>query len=156
MSKQTTKNKFADVDNAREETQKQVMQEILDADHCPFCTENLATYHQQETLRETDHWLLTTNQWPYQHTQLHLLLIYKEHVTNLAGINPKAGVELLKLAQWAEREYNIPGGGLAMRFGDTDYSAGTVAHLHAQLLVPDIHHPNYLDKPVRIKIGKTK
>lgn len=148
-------NSFVDLDNAREDDQKKVMQDIIAADHCPFCLENLTKYHQQPILRETAHWVLTPNQWPYQNTLVHLLAIYKHHATKLTQLDPQSGGELIELMQWAETEYDAPGGAWAMRFGDTDYSAGTVNHIHAQFIVPDIHQPNYLDHPVKLKIGKT-
>ena len=149
-----SKNQHVDLDNARQDDQRAVMQEIIAADHCPFCRENLEKYHKQPILREGTYWLVTHNQWPYKFTKLHLLFIYKSHVTHLPEIDPEAGRELIELAQWAQAEYDVPGGGLAMRFGDTDYSAGTVAHLHAQFLVADIDAEGY--EPVRIKIGKKK
>jgi len=157
MKKTTTQTKteFIDLDNARVDEQRQVMEEIREADHCPFCLENLRAYHKEPFLKEGKYWIVTNNQWPYVHTSVHLLLIYKQHIENLAGIDPEAGAELIQLAQWAEKEYEMPGGGLAMRFGDTDYSAGTVAHLHAQLLVPDIATLDYDDDPVKVTIGKT-
>lgn len=148
------KNKHVDLDNARVDEQRRVMQEIMEVGHCPFCSENLAKYHKQPILREGKFWLVTHNQWPYQFTKLHLLFIYKTHVTHLNEIDPESGRELIELAQWAATEYEVPGGGLAMRFGDTDYSAGTVAHLHAQFLVADIEAEGY--EPVRIKIGKSR
>jgi len=144
---------FVDIDNAREEEQTQVMEQILAADHCPFCEENLRQYHKQPIIRQTDHWLLTKNQWPYDHTSHHFLIIYREHVEQLQALDPAAGQELFELIAWAEKEFNLPGGGVAMRFGDTRYSAGSVAHLHVQLLVPDIDDPDY--EPVRVKIGKS-
>lgn len=150
------KTEFIDIDNARLDEQKQVMSEIREADHCPFCEENLRKYHKEPILKETEHWLLTKNQWPYRFTKHHLMAIYREHITDLENIKPEAGQELIELFQWAVKEFNMPGGGWAMRFGDTDYSAGTVAHLHAQCLVPDINDPDYMEKPVRFKIGKTK
>lgn len=150
-----SQNAFVDLDNTRVDEQRAVMRDIIAADHCPFCLENLQKYHKQPILKDGKYWLLTTNQWPYEHTKLHLLLIYKVHVEKLGEIDPEAGAELIKLAQWAEKEYSMPGGGLAIRFGNTNYSAGTVAHLHAQLLQPDIDAPNYDEKPVKIKIGKT-
>lgn len=148
------KNQHVDVDNARLEDQKQVMRDILAADHCPFCEENLKTYHKAPILKEGKYWTLTENQWPYDHTKHHFLLIYKQHVTNLSGADAEAGRELFELIQWLEQTYDIPGGGLAMRFGDTDYSAGTVAHLHAQLLVPQINDEDF--EPVKVKLGKAK
>jgi ATP adenylyltransferase len=146
--------RHVDIDNARLDEQRQVMQEIIDADHCPFCRENLDKYHKQEILKEGEFWLVTKNQWPYDFTKVHLLLIYKQHATDLSELDPESGKELLELLQWAQKEYKIPGGGWAMRFGDTDHSAGTVAHIHVQFIMPDLEHPEF--KPVRIKIGKSK
>lgn len=151
MNKKNTQ-QFVDLDNAREDEQKQVMQEIITADHCPFCLENLRKYHKQPILKEGKYWILTKNQWPYKYTKIHLLAIYKEHATKLSELDPQSGVELLQFMQWAEREHKIPGGGWAMRFGDTNYSAGTVNHLHVQFIQPDIEHPEF--EPVRIKLGK--
>lgn len=150
----TTPKPFVDIENARVDDQRDVMREIMSADHCPFCWENLEKYHKQAIIKEGKYWLVTTNQWPYVHTSLHLLLIYKSHAERLADLDPQAGVELLELVQWVEKHYQIPGGGVAMRFGDMNYSAGTVAHIHAQLLVPDIQAPDYDAKPVKVKIGK--
>ena len=150
----STTTQLVDLDNARLDEQREVMQDIIAADHCPFCRENLAKYHKTPILREGQYWLVTTNQWPYAHTQLHLLFILKEHATELTELDPAAGAELIEHAQWAAREYDIPGGGLVMRFGDTAHSAGTVAHLHAQLVVPQLSDDDF--EPVRITIGKKR
>lgn len=145
--------KHVDIDNAREEEQRKVMEQIAAADHCSFCLENIRQYHKEPFLYQNDHWILTKNQWPYDHTRLHLLAIYTEHAEHLHELHPDAGNALMELMQWAEKEYDLPGGAIAMRFGDTRYSAGSVCHLHAQLLVPDITATDY--QPVRFKIGKS-
>jgi ATP adenylyltransferase len=145
---------FVDIDNAREEDQRQVMADIIANDHCPFCAENLRKYHKQPVLKETEHWVLTPNQWPYDNTKIHLLGILKVHMEKLSELTPQMGAELFEIVAWAEKEFDMPGGGFAMRFGETEYSAATVKHLHIQLLVPDIHAPNF--EPTRIKIGKTR
>ena len=150
------KNQFIDVDNSRFDEQRSVMKKIMAAGHCPFCWENLQKYHKLPILKEGQYWRLTTNQWPYTHTQIHLLAILKEHKETLSELDPQCGQELIEMFAWAEKNFSVPGGGFVIRFGDTDYSAGTVAHLHAQFLVPDIHDPDYDSKPVRVKIGKTK
>jgi len=148
------KNQFVDVDNSRFDDQRQVMKKIMAEGHCPFCWENLQKYHQQPILKEGQYWRLTTNQWPYEHTKIHLLAILKEHKETLSELDPKCGQELITMLAWVEKKFKVPGGGFAMRFGDTDYSAGSVKHIHAQLIVPDIHDLDY--QPVRVKIGKTK
>lgn len=148
-----TNTPFVDVDNARLEEQRQVMQTIIDNAECPFCMENLHKYHPKPILKETEHWILTENAWPYAHTKLHLMAILKTHAERLSEIPAGAGEELLNLFATVEKEYQVPGGGMVLRFGDTNHSAGTVKHLHAQFLWADIEKPDF--EPVRIKIGKT-
>lgn len=145
---------FVDTHNARFDDQRKVLQQIIADRGCPFCGEKLFKYHKKPILKEGKFWILTENQWPHDNTKINLLAIYKEHAESLAEINPDAGKELVELFQWAEKEYSVPGGGFAMRFGDTRYSAGTVKHIHAQFFVPDREKPDY--KPVRFKIGAKK
>lgn len=143
---------FVDLENARLDEQRKVMQEIIDEGHCPFCLDNLRKYHKQQILRDGKYWILTQNQWPYDFTRVHLLAILKTHAVNLGQVPPEAGKELFELLSWAEKEYDVEGGAIGMRFGDTNHSAGTVNHIHAQFIVPDIKKPGF--QPVRFKIGK--
>jgi ATP adenylyltransferase len=147
-------NDFVNVDHARLEEQRIVMNTIVADGVCPFCPEYLARYHKLPILREGEFWILTDNQWPYEHTKNHLLAITKKHIENISDLPAEAYAELMEHFQWAIKERNISGGGVSMRFGDSDKSGGTVKHLHAQLVEPDIDAPDY--EPVRIKIGKSK
>ena len=146
--------KFVDIDNSRKEDQRAVMQEIIDQGHCPFCLNNLSKYHKQEILFDGKFWLLTKNQWPYENTKEHFLIIYKQHIESFVDLEPDAGREFFEILAFAERKFKLPGGGVGMRFGDTVYSAATVRHLHAQLILPDVEAPDY--KPTRFKIGKSR
>lgn len=148
------KKSFVDLDNARYDDQRAVMQDIIDADHCPFCRENLEKYHKQPIVREGNYWLVTKNQWPYTHTRVHMLLILKNHAEMISEISAEAAAELFELSTWLCEKYEVPGGAIALRFGDTNYSAGSVAHLHVQFVVPEISTPDF--KPVRIKVGKPR
>ncbi len=141
-----------DLDNAREEEQFKVMEQIIQDDNCPFCLDNLTKYHKQPILKQGKFWVLTANQWPYEHTKVHLLAIYLQHIESLSEVDPASGVELFEMMQWAVQEYQVPGGAFAMRFGDTNYSAGSVVHLHAQFIQPNLEDPEY--QPTRFKIGK--
>lgn len=145
------KNSFINVNNSREKDQIEVMQKIADESHCPFCEENLRLYHKNPILKDGKYWLVTKNQWPYQHTKHHFLLIYKEHATVLADLAAEAGGELFTMIKELEKEYKFEGGGFSMRFGDTDFSAGTVNHLHVQLVIPDAMAKDF--EPVKIKLG---
>lgn len=142
---------FVDIKNARYEDQREIMEHIATAGHCPFCSENLKKYHKQPIIFNGQYWIATKNQWPYKYTRVHILLILKEHIESVSELSPEAGAEMIDIAAKLAKQYNVAGGGLAMRFGDTRFSAGTVRHLHAQFIVPDVDAPNF--EPVRIKIG---
>lgn len=143
--------------NSRTDRQRQTMEEILKQGICPFCPENLLRFHGRLILKQTRHWVLTENQWPYENTRVHLLAIYRtRHIESIGEMEPRAGRELIRLAKWVEQSYGLPGGALAlgMRFGDTETSGATVRHLHAQILsaaITDRTNPRY--QPVRFRAG---
>jgi diadenosine tetraphosphate (Ap4A) HIT family hydrolase len=141
-----------DLDNARYDDQRAVMQKINAAGESPFLPENLAKYHPHPIIKQGQYWYITKNNWPYPHTRHHYLIIAKKYWTKLEQISPEAMGEVITLAQWLTKKFSIPGGALALRFGDTNYSGGTVDHLHWQFIVPDITAPDY--EKVRLPIGK--
>lgn len=145
--------KVVDLDNYRVEEQLIAMQEIAASGECPFCMEYFDKHQAGETLFDGKYWLLTYNRWPYKNTKVHLLAIYKNHVEHIVEVVPQAGKELIEIFQWAAGHFDVPGGGFVMRFGDTDYSAGSVHHLHAHFIQPDITAKEY--EPVRVKLGKS-
>ena len=135
MSDKSSKD-FINIENARHEAQRAVMEEIADNEECPFCPEALEKYHKQEIIRRGRLWLLTYNQWPYKHTDLHLLAIANDHVEDLTQLREGAFDELQEHFLWASQEFRIKAGGIAMRFGDITKTGATVNHLHAHLIVP--------------------
>lgn len=151
-----------DIDNARYPDQIATMQASLDAGESPFLPENLAKYHHLPVIKTGRFWYVTANQWPYQHTRVHFLIIANQYWTSLDQVPPEAGSEVIELAQWLQKEYHVAGGALCIRFGDTDYSGATIDHLHWQFIVPDLQTPDYDrvhftvgKKPEKIKQAKT-
>lgn len=147
---------FINMDNTRLDEQRAVMQEIAVNEECPFCPENLDKYHKAEILRKGAHWLLTHNQWPYEHTDLHLMAIATHHATNLSELRAGAFGELQDHFTWAEREFRIRAGAIAMRFGDIRETGATVNHLHAQLLVPAKDIKPEAGEHLRFRMSKKK
>ncbi|MEO8581800.1 MAG: hypothetical protein ABI425_04495 [Patescibacteria group bacterium] len=145
---------FVDLDNARVDEQREVMKKIINEGHCPFCSENLHLYHTVANELEGDHWFITKNLWPYKNTKFHYLAILKRHAELVSELTNEEGAELIQLLGKLEKKLKVTGGGFAVRFGDTNYSAGTVKHIHAQFIVPDIDNDNF--EPVRFKLGKDK
>jgi dihydrofolate reductase len=142
---------FVDLKHARFDDQRQVMEQIIKDGLCPFCMENLFKYHKKKVLKNGKYWLLTYIQWPRDNTRVHLLAIYKPHAEKLSEIKPIAGKELLEFLAWAEKKFKVKGGAFAIRFGDSDYSAASVKHIHAQFIVPDVEKEGF--EPVRFKVG---
>lgn len=152
----TAKSTFVDFDNARYVDQVAVMERSENDGVCPFCMEQIAKYHKEPIEWEGKNWIVTKNAWPYAHTKTHLLVILKQHHEDVTQLTAEEVVELFQALNWAIKTYQIPGGALAFRFGDTNYSAASVNHLHAHVIQPDIAAPDYAKDPVKFKIGKYK
>lgn len=142
---------FINVDNARSDDQRAIMEEIATNDECPFCPESLEKYHKQEILRKGGHWLLTHNQWPYEHTDLHLLAIANYHAVDLSELRQGAFDELQEHFTWATKKFRVAAGGIAMRFGDVTQTGATVSHIHSHLIVPSRNRSP--EEKVRFKIS---
>lgn len=142
---------FVNLDNARNDHQREVMNDIANNQECPFCPDALHKYHKEPILRQGEHWLLTPNQWPYDNTRVHLLAIAAYHAERINDLKPGSLEELQTHFAWAEDEFKIAAGGLAMRFGDTSGNGATVRHLHSHLIVPEDGLTR--EQKVRFKIG---
>lgn len=133
--------KFIILENSRTDDQKVVMNKIAEENHCPFCPENLQKYHKKPILKEGKYWILTDNQWPYEKIKHQILAIYKSHIEHISEIDPAAGEELLQMFKEESLKRNIPGGGIAIRFGSNPEHGSygnTVLHIHAHLIEPDL------------------
>jgi diadenosine tetraphosphate (Ap4A) HIT family hydrolase len=140
---------FVDVSKARGMDHEQLMQRIIDDGVCPFCPENLAKYHALDPIDETDEWILTPNMHPYEQTDRHWLLISRRHIEHVRELNDNEWRGLGRLV--VKHTVDMPYGALAARFGDTDHTAASVAHLHFHLMQPiaDVDPEN----KVRFKIS---
>lgn len=145
------KSAFIEMTHVRKEDQRQVMESIKNAGHCPFCEENLLRYHTKPILHTGKHWILTENQWPYEGAQTHLLLVLRTHAETLSEIPAEAYVEFFEMLSNIEKTHNLPGGALGMRFGEPALSGATVRHIHAQIVSPKVG----LGKPILFYIGST-
>lgn len=138
--------------NARTEEQKKLMAQIEQDGVCPFCAEHFKKYHPQPILIETEHWFVTTNVSPYEGTKHHFLFVYKpSHIEDPKFMSPEATLDLFTLVSTVTTEHNIIGGSFFMRFGDTKYTGGSVAHLHAHLIVGGKQSEG--GEAMRVKLG---
>jgi len=141
-----------DHENARTEEQKNLMAQIEADGVCPFCAEHFKKYHPKPILKETDSWFVTTNMSPYEGTKHHFLFVYKPaHIRKPEEMSPTDITDLFSLIAWVTTTYEIMGGSFFMRFGDTRYTAGSVEHLHAQLLTGDMRDDQ--TEKIRVPLG---
>ncbi|MDB5264915.1 MAG: Histidine triad domain protein [Parcubacteria group bacterium] len=126
--------KTVNLSHARTKFQRDVLRKIQKDKVCPFCEENFLTYHTKPIIKKGRHWILTENFQPYEGSKHHLLAVSRKHVRHFEKLTPAAQAELFSLFSVELKKRDVKGGTIIMRFGDTDYTGGTVEHLHAQLV----------------------
>jgi dihydrofolate reductase len=130
------RHRYIEMANCRTDDQKLAMYEILDLEICPFCPENRRRWHLKDDAWSGIHWVASENMWPYPWAKdggVHMILFLKHHVENAAQIPPGAWEELGTIVKEMESRFDIPGGGLFMRFGDCSWTGATIRHIHAHI-----------------------
>ena len=150
------KTQYLDFTHARSKDQIELMEKIVKDGVCPFCSEHFKKYHPRPILKETKWWIVSENMHPYEGARVHLLFVYKEHVSTVSEMKPEAGKELIELVSWAIQKYKIAGGAFFMRFGDTRYTGSSVNHLHAQLLTGNAKSDDDNIDKLKVKLGYKK
>lgn len=128
-----------------------VLDKIESIGVCPFCPNNF-TYHKKPILKSRGSWFITENNWPYKNTEKHFLIISEKHKENFNELTLKDFESTKFLVNWAVKEFNIGGGAIALRFGDTSHTGATVCHLHFHLIYPKQNKRN-VSKTVIFPVG---
>lgn len=136
---------------ARDAKQLKVLNDIHEKGVCPFCPENLKSYHKNPLLISGRYWIATKNQWPYKHTKYHFLFIHRTHVESIDELKPKEADELFLMAQKLTKKYKVRSGGFCMRFGHLGKNGASVRHLHAHLISAKENLKD--DEHIKFKVG---
>jgi diadenosine tetraphosphate (Ap4A) HIT family hydrolase len=112
------------------------LRSLMDPDkYCPFCeTEHVR--RARRTLQETPDWRLIENEFPNPKTQRMLLIVPRSHVTSLADLLLDDYMQIGVLLRFCHDVLGIKSGGILWRFGDPHLHAGTVEHLHINVIEP--------------------
>lgn len=137
--------------SARHAAQRDQMNDLANRGVCAFCWENLETEHREPIELTSAHWLVTKNDYPYDDTKLHLLLIPKEHINTVSALSKAARADLVETIVAVEKKWGLEHYAFGMRSGDMHRTGGTVEHLHAHIVVGDVDSPNH--EPVRFKMS---
>lgn len=135
LDRKEKKQKVVDPRFAKSKEYGGVIKKIASEGKCPFCPDNFK-YHKNPILRKSKRWFLTKSSWPYDGAEHHFLIIGYEHKEKISQMHEDDWREIDSLAKWASSKFNLEGGALALRFGDTEYTGATVCHLHFHLIVP--------------------
>ena|ERR1035437_10642452 len=129
--------KFVNKRYAKGKEYKKIISSIEQVGKCPFCPDNFR-YHKKPILKREKKWLITKNSWPYKNTKYHFVIIGKKHTVNFNELSKNDFNSVKILVNWALKKFNIKGGALSIRFGDTDHTGATVSHLHFHLISPKL------------------
>jgi dihydrofolate reductase len=128
--------KHVDVANAYTPEYRTALERITEQGGCPtsFCGDG-ADYHNQPMLSEGEYWKVTINNFSYQQAEHKFLVIHKKHIQDFAEISPEAWIEFQDIVNQLVTKYQITGGAVLMRFGDSKRTGASVVHLHGHLVV---------------------
>lgn len=138
-------------EQGRTPEQMRRMKDLDERGVCSFCRENLEHETTSPIEFETEHWIAKANDFPYERTKHHILLIPKVHTSNIRDLPAAAQSEFMPMIAKIEQKYKFKSFGVAMRSGDMRYNGGTVDHFHAHIVVGDTDNPKH--EPVRFKLS---
>lgn len=144
--------KFVNLKNARAGEYKRVIEKIVKTGKCPFCPENFK-YHKKPVFKAKGNWFLTDNTWPYKNASCHLMIIGKTHKENFRELQESDWQAISFLTNFAIKKFRIKGGAICMRFGDTDFTGASVAHLHFHVISPGINKKTGKARTVSFPVG---
>lgn len=145
------------VDLSKTRDQKQLAEyEVIEQNQiCPFCVEHRDRYTQGKRLYDGEFWWIFENNWPYENTAKHIMLVYKKHAVYLEDIDSRAGGELhLQLKEIEKDNNNISLAALVGRFGFVYWTGASVNHLHFHLLFPMINSSSVDDFTPEYRVGE--
>lgn len=128
------------VNVAHTRNKKGVYEKIVKDEVCPFCVDfsekkDIFKYHTKPILFHGAHWVVTENFDPYKGTEHHLMFIHRKHIVSFSELKPAALKELVSLTKKLEEKFSLPAGVFLFRFGDTNYTGGSVDHFHGHFVL---------------------
>jgi ATP adenylyltransferase len=138
--------------NHRTAEQLAEMQRLEAAGICLFCPGSPRDdVRQREVVWESRHWTVLPNDFPYQGTMLHLLVVPHKHVNDMLDLDAESLSDFWDVLTVIRERFNLGHYGLGVRNGDCSFTGATIAHVHAHILVGD--PTSEPEVPVRMKFS---
>lgn len=129
--------RFYCLDNYRTAEQLAEMRRLEAAGLCLFCPEGLSSRPDRPVLFRTQHWIALPNDFPYAGTRLHVLLVPGQHVGDVLDLDAAAQADFWAALGQVRERYGLTYYALGMRNGDCRYTAASIVHVHAHVMVGD-------------------
>ncbi len=126
-----------DVDAARTEEQRAYMERLEAGGICIFCPEHFDEYHREPIEHSGEHWYVTKNDFPYEGTVAHYLIVPHLHVASFDELPDEAGAELWAMKRWLKEQLDPVAVATIERSGAMAFSGSSVAHLHTHFVALD-------------------
>jgi D-beta-D-heptose 7-phosphate kinase/D-beta-D-heptose 1-phosphate adenosyltransferase len=124
--------KFIDPKNVRFKSQLDIMLKKEADGQDPLDPEVI----DQPILFETDFWYVSQNRFPYDEIEYQFLIASRYPIYKPEDMTKEMWIDLKNVWRKLVLDFNIPGGALCYRFGDTNYSGASLTRLHSHLIMP--------------------
>ncbi len=111
---------------ARSDDQRAYMADLEERGVCVMCDRKGAVI-------EGEHWFVKPNDFPYEGTAAHYLIVPYEHVRSFDELPDAAGAELWAIKRRLKGDAEATA--TVERSGDMRYNGGSVAHLHIHFVI---------------------
>lgn len=101
---------------------------------CIFCPEHAASLQREPIEHTGTHWYVTRNDFPYEGTAAHYLIVARRHVASFDELPDEAGAELWQIRRELKDRLQAVAFATVERSGDMRYNGGSVAHLHVHVV----------------------
>jgi ATP adenylyltransferase len=106
------------------------MQELAEKGVCLFCSDE----HRSKVELEGEFWYVVKNDYPYEGTSGHYLIVPYAHVSSFDDLPDEAAADLWALKRELKERLDPPATATVERSGDMRYNGGSVAHLHVHFV----------------------
>ena len=137
-------------DAARGDEQLERMRALQAEGVCIFCPEHAGDWQREPVEHTGEHWYVTRNDFPYEGTAAHYLIVARRHVTAFQELPDEAGAELWAIRRKLAESLRAASYATVERSGDMNFNGGSVAHLHVHMVALEAVPPV---KTVRFRVS---
>lgn len=128
------RHRLYNLDAARGAEQLERMRRLEDEGVCVFCLEHAAELQREPVEHTGEHWYVTRNDFPYEGTDAHYLIVARRHVACFEELPDEAGAELWAIRRELAERLRAVALATVERSGDMRFNGGSVEHLHVHMV----------------------